>query len=298
MRARRLLAAGLLLGLAAATATADDSSAPPRFTVGVMASIAADVDARDFEAAMRIWIRELAVSEGYRGESLVYQELRPLVEDFAQGRLDLAALKSLDYLQVAATLDAEIAFAAVRGGKPTRSYLLMVRADERPDALAGLKGKRLVIVAGEEPGLLFVETLLFRARLGAVEQFFGAIERRPKTSQAVLAVFFKQADACLVSDAGLQVMVEQNPQVGRRLVSVATSPELVSGLTIFRRSYDPVHTATVRRASHTIGETARGRQVLMLLKVDGFRAIREDDLDSLRRLVEEHGQLQGRRPGR
>ena len=82
------------------------------------------------------------------------------------------------------------------------------------------------------------ETILAREGLGSASGFYGQITTASKISQAVLPVFFRQLDACVVTRSGFETMVELNPQVGRQLKVLASSPPVVPVVFCFRASYD------------------------------------------------------------
>ena len=52
----------------------------------------------------------------------------------------------------------------------------------------------------------------------------------PKPSSACLPVFFRKTDACVLDAENWDLLKEMNPQVGKKLRVIGTSPTFVEGL--------------------------------------------------------------------
>ena len=58
-----------------------------------------------------------------------------------------------------------------------------------------------------------------------------------KPSQAILPVFFKQAEAALVTRATFDTAVELNPQLGAALRTLSRSPQLIPAVAAVRPAW-------------------------------------------------------------
>ncbi len=120
------------------------------------------------------------------------------------------------------------------------SVFLITVAIRPCQSLGDLKNGNLFI-HDEKPGngvpQMWLDTFLVKQGLTRSKYFFTNIKEVDKVSQAVLPVFFKQADACLVSRSGFETMVELNPQIGEQLAIQATSPGFILGGVFFRRDF-------------------------------------------------------------
>ena len=152
-------------------------------------------------------------------------------------KLDFAVMTSVDYLRMAAILKVKPEMARFRNGKATIKYLLLRNSDSQNQELVTLKNKNLAVLKTDQLGLLFLNTQLLKAKLPEADRFFSSIQGKNKESQAILAVFFGQADACVVSDVGFSTMVELNPQVGRKLQVISESPDFIQTVGSFRSDY-------------------------------------------------------------
>jgi hypothetical protein len=77
--------------------------------------------------------------------------------------------------------------------------------------------------------LLWLDTQLLRQQLPPSHSFFRSVKLVENASQAVLPVFFRQADACLLPRWSYDTMVELNPQVKEQTTILVHSPLLARG---------------------------------------------------------------------
>jgi phosphonate transport system substrate-binding protein len=110
----------------------------------------------------------------------------------------------------------------------------------------------------------WLATVLDRENLGASDQFFRSMTTESKPSRVILPVFFGQADACLTSKAAFDTMCELNPQVGRELAVVASSPALVAVFYAFHKNYHAASRERFARIFANATSTAAGRQLGIL----------------------------------
>jgi hypothetical protein len=91
--------------------------------------------------------------------------------------------------------------------------VLLTRNSDGLHPLADLRGKRLIAPSGRRTGLAeeWLNNLLSESNLPMSQEFFGQIRTTHKISGAVLPVFFKQTDVCLVTQSGFETMSQLNP---------------------------------------------------------------------------------------
>lgn len=251
----------------------------------------ADVDARDATAALRIYTAELARSVGYTADCYVYDDLETVIAEMQRGKVDLLGLSSMDYLRIKARADLELALGYVKGGKKSLKYLLLTHQNRGYANLGDLKNRKLLMAKEDDTARVYLQTLLFRQKFGESRAFFSSVEEKSKTSQVVLPVFFGQADACITTDVAFRTMVEMNPQLGRDLKIMASSPELIPFITVFRKTLANDVKETTLTVGKSLRSTVRGRQVLMLFKIENFVQVAESDLESIKSLMGEYHQL-------
>jgi len=270
-------------------AGADRGAAEPskiRCAVGYSLKTIADIDPRDAAAALRVWAREMGNPYGFQVETFLYESVDKLISDFSQQKLDFVMIHTVDYLRAASSIKVKPEMARVKNNKTTIKYVLLSGAAAAPGDFPRLKSKNLSIAKANSLGLIYLDVCLMQAGFPDSERFFNAIQYKSRESQAILAVFFGQADACLVTETAFNTMKELNPQVGQKLRVMAESPEMVEAVGFFRNNYPQNHKEIAIKGMHGgIKSHERGKQVLLMFNVEQMDPIGDADIDSVRKLL-------------
>jgi ABC-type phosphate/phosphonate transport system substrate-binding protein len=267
----------------------------PRLYMGYSSKTFLDVDMKDAVAALDVWVNELSAKEGFIAQNNIYEDLNLLAKDFQQGKLDFGLVKSLDYLKIKKAINPEIAMTYIKGGKKTIRYHILVRFDSGISNVGGLRNKKLTMRKGDDMGILFLNTLLLKNKQPESDKTFSFIDAKMRSSQVILSVFFGQSDVCLATDVSYRTMIELNPQIKEKLRIISSSDELVEGVNFFRKDYDEHSKKIVLERSQSLKETARGKQILLLFKIEKVALIEEKDLDTVRSLLSEYERLHQKR---
>lgn len=276
-------------------AFADTTAPRPDLCVAYSTRAFPDLDAKDVQAAMQLYVRELGKEAGRRAEGYVYDSSNGLISEIRLGNYDLIALSSVTYLRIRDSVDTELALAHVKGGKISVRYLLVVGAQSPYQNLRDLRGKRINLLKGDDIGPLYLDTLLLQQRLPEARKFFASVEEKSKPSQLVLPIFFGQSDVCVITDTAFKNMAEMNPQVAKATRILASSDEMVGSITVFRKSV----TKDIKRKSLDVAmslkNSVRGRQILTLFKIEDLSPVKEPDLAGISKLIHDHDRLRGGR---
>jgi phosphonate transport system substrate-binding protein len=244
-----------------------EAGAPVR--VAISESLVADVNLNDARSAMRLWIKRIMADLN------VVIELAPKVFDTSDeillrvrsGQLDAVALNIVEYRQVADLLDPSELIVGAGASGPDH-YLLLVKRDGPFRQLGNLRGRRLLMLKAPKMCVApaWLSTILDSEHCGPAEQFFGSVTSDTRASRVVLPVFFGQADACLTSERSFETMCELNPQVGKDLTAIATSPQMVVCFYAFRRNYHGPSRERFLKFHSTMLDSAAGRQLAALFQ--------------------------------
>jgi ABC-type phosphate/phosphonate transport system substrate-binding protein len=265
--------------------------------VGFPKYILFDVDIKDAQVAMELWANELSKMNKLplKTRSIIINDLPSLVKALKNKQIDVIGLPSLDYLKIKDEVELIPALGTVLGGKHGEEYVLISRIDKAPNGLKELKSNKLVFqrdrFVGNVP-LMWLDTLLIKQGLPVSEHFFTDIKTVNKVSQAVLPVFFKQMDACLVTRRGFDTMVELNPQLGEQLRILNASPIFVMGVVVFRKDFNEEYRKRIIKTAVDFRKLSSGNQMLTLFKVDDFFPFHNSDLDTLLELLDEYKYFQ------
>lgn len=265
---------------------------PDLFRLGFCSSMLAGVNDNDARASLR------ALSAIVSRERRIHADPEPLLLNGADALAEAVLAAEVDAIATTVdeywALDGRVRFDrflfGTENGDPSETYLLVVRRDSGITHLTALQHRSLAVhsLPRMRLGYLWLDVELARASAPPVAEYFARIERAPKLSKAVLDVFFKRVDACLVTRRGLAAMAELNPQVEKQLVAIARSPALVPSFFGFRAGMDPAFLEKLVRELSIVHRTPAGKQAVTIFQVGDLGEFPPDVLQPALDLLQEY----------
>ncbi len=267
-----------------------------QFRLGIEAEIIQGQDLKDMESATNIWLTWVGEKWSIKAKSTIYNDLSSISGDFIKGKIDLITLTSLNYLKFIHRIgeEPELGPTGVFNGNVCVKYLLIVRKDLKYTHISDLREKKLTLQTIGDIERLFINTLLLKAGLKEANNFFSEIIEKTKPSRAVLDVFFGQSDVCIVPEYVFNTMIELNPQIGRQTKVLAASPAVLPIVTGFSKNCDPRVKKFVLDKVPLLQGNEKGKQILLMYKIEGVAQIQDADLDTIRSMVLEYETLKAK----
>lgn len=284
----RRRAIGLIFACSHRFAAAAADPDPP-LRLAISESLVADVNMNDARAALLIWVKKITEGMNIRADfsASAFNSPPEILNRIRKGQVDAVALNVIEYRQVADLLDPSQIISQVGAGAQEQ-YLILVKRSSGFQKLGNLQGRRLY--SWKAPKMCvaptWLATVLDEARLGTPEQFFSSILSDTKVSKVVLPVFFGQAEACLTTRRGFDTMCELNPQVGKDLMAISTSPPMVLSLYIFRKNYQSPYRQILIKALSGLRGTPAGQQLSTLFQFEELTVRDASCLASALRVLE------------
>jgi phosphonate transport system substrate-binding protein len=297
-----VIVAGALVLLCAVRSSAADLASSNRvhLAVGYSAQIFIDVDAEEARGITRVWAEQILRRKFTEGtsENFILNDVASLEKGLLEKRVDLAVVISDEYVRLRDRVSIRPIFVTANERGPYHQIVLLVRRDGGIRNLGDLRNKRLTLSRDQSRTihLTWLETLLMKEGFRRAEAFFSAVKEVRKPSQAILPVFFQQADACLTTRESLDVVTELNPQVGIDLTVIAQSPEVAGGVLVFRSDYDPPSRAKMTEVLGTLESDPEGKQLLRLFRMSRLIPWKPEYVASVEALLKEHERLRLRLP--
>ncbi len=266
-------------------------------TYGMLGTLFNNINLKDAQVAMEVWVNELskvARISAKSSKTIVFSELPDLINAVRNKQVDLVGIPSLHFLQIKDKIPLEPALAYSINDHVGTEYVLIVPKDKEYHGLSGLKNKKILIHKHDDAGLipvLWLNSLLRQQGLPPADRFCASIKKVDLPSQAVLPVFFQQADCCVVSSDGFEIVKELNPQLGEKLVIVDRSPFLLVGLLAYRRDLPANLKKEIKEVAVNLASYPRGKQILTLFKIGAFRPFQSSDFDPLLELIKDNKPL-------
>ncbi len=297
---RFLVPAIALLVIVAAVAQGELSGQGKRdkdsvLTVGYSSKLFFDVDIRDAKAATKMWTDMLIRKMGNKYEK---SEIHILHDSSAMDKalrmreIDILVLFSQEFIEMRDRTPIVPVYAADYGKYFYHELYLLVRNDSGLSRIADLKGKRLIIETGQKGSIpmIWLETVFAKETVPLMRES-AQIKEAMKASQAVLPVFFRQADACVVGRNSYETMVELNPQVGRELKVIATSPHYLTGVVCLRKDYYHAHKEMIDETLKALYSEPQGQQIMKLFRINRLVPFKQEYLKTTEVLLSEHRDL-------
>jgi hypothetical protein len=296
-----ILLAGLLIGLLSEGVLPGQTSSQEleniQLDVAFTQSSFANVNQTDAMAAFKAFTMRMGRLRGYNIKLNVYilDKASDLSAVSKRGNMDLLIVDAWDYLSHAPFKNTSLEFATIEQGQVLEPYLVLAKAESSINSIKDLKGKHVLVLKSSNAsnGHHWFRTELLKMGFADPNRFVKRLEIKSKLSRAVLPVFFSQADACIVDQAGFKIMVEMNPQIGKELQIIAQSPHFVDTLCCLRSQgwLKPYHRGDMSDALAKIADDPAGQQILNLFKFNGLTPFKEKYLDTIRILRQQHDTL-------
>ena len=277
----------------------DGKLAPVTLRVGLTKASFVGVNQNDMEAAYKTFTKAVGKKRGY----LIKTEIRPFesmpdLESAARaGEVMLVIFDTWDYLSMRTPEVLEPKFSPIEEHHLFKKYVLLTRRGKGYQTVADLRKKDIAILdnANVNMSRQWLKALLFENRLSKAEAFFSGMSVVAKPSAAVLPVFFGNKEACVVDEPAFEVMTELNPQVGRNLQVLATSPAYLDSLVAFSRLgwASEKHKDDMYQGLLELHREPAGQQILNLYKTTRLEPFQPSHLDTVRELRAIHDRMQG-----
>lgn len=285
----------LLAALAPVARAAETDLDSPPMRVGFSSQLFVDVNESDARAALKVWAKTMGAERNIRVDPNISILVgTDAIAAFLKNAGDAVTLTAVELWKVRQQVPIWPTMIVGRvGGELFQEYVLLVHRDNPAAQLSDLRGRRLLVqgAAGGTLAELWLEGRLLEEKLGAADTFWGKTVHSGKLARVVLPVFFRQADACVVTREGFRTMVELNPQVGKQLKVVAQSPRLVGAPFCFRAEGKLPNRDRLIADANQVSTTVTGRQTLALFQTSELVARPFTDIDETMALLDRHEEL-------
>jgi ABC-type phosphate/phosphonate transport system substrate-binding protein len=291
--------AGLAFLVTAVSALGQDQEAEPDhpFRFGFSTALMPEVSENDSRAAMKVWGDTMIKSGAVRADPNVFicHDLETMLAALQNRSVDGVAVTTSELITLRERVQFNrYVFGVVDGSIPDE-YVLLVRQQGGPTRIEDLQGRSLNLQRHSRTSLAmpWLDTFLVGKGLKPTREFFGQVTEETKLTKAVLPVFFRKTDACLVTRKGFKAMGELNPQVSRQLRVLASSPALVAAGFFFRTGFpQPLQDKCLAEFTR-VHTTPAGQQILTVFQTERLEEHPASVLDSAVALLETHRRLCG-----
>lgn len=242
------------------------------FRFALSSKMFSEVRIEDAKAAMKVWILTVAGDRHIPvdPEPHIFDSMAEMIRASRNNLVDGFNVTTEECWRLSREVKLNSVVVGLHNDQITEEYVLLVRRDRAMESIDTLGGRSLRVLENPRMSLamIWLDSLLLRNGSKPAATYCSNVTSSSKLTQVVLPVFFGQSDACLVTRRGFQTMSELNPQVGHQLHVLASSPEVVPTVFVFRSDYISPFREKILAEMGRLSETPAGQQILTLIQAD------------------------------
>lgn len=249
------------------------------------------VNSREAAKGFELWLNEVTRDNPNIPNATIkyfkrYDEIKKGLE---QKQFDILFIQTPYYLRLKESFSLTPFAMSASSKNVGMRYLLLVNKESSIKRIEDLNGKELVVTANVGLDVVareWLRDLLKKKNLQPQETFFSAIKGVGKTSKAVVQLFFKQIDACLVPESYFEIITEMNPQIAKNLVAIEHSPILLCTIMCYTDTIEPEMIKMLEHNLFQMINFGEGKQISMLFRLKELIPYDEKAIEAISRVVE------------
>lgn len=203
-----------------------------------------------------------------------------------QKRYDLVHFNQYHYIKSHKAQGYQVILKNKEQGQTTLAAALVVRADSPIHTLADLRGKKIVF-GGDRSAMQAYVSTTYLLRIAGLKTGDYIEEFAKNPPNAVMGVFFRQADAAGAGDHVLEIPALAKRVNVRELRYLATGERLAHLPWAVKADMRPGLRQQIQASMIKLDTTTRGREILAIAGYDGFVPATDKEYDTHRRIVRE-----------
>jgi hypothetical protein len=254
-----------------------------------------DLNDANRHAALQLLSKELTRGSDLEFQVVALQSMPEMLEMFAAGKLNYIIINSYlyltDRLKLQYYLNDEL-WAIQRAEDANEEYVLVVANDYNYKNINSLSGKSISVHKDYLLQKFYLNYLIQKQTGLPVDKFFKRIKETRTDSQAVLDVFFRTSDSCLVPQYVVNLVAELNPAVLQGIHIVHHSgADFIPAIVLVSKN-NPMYIGNiVRKNLLTLSESTRGQEILNLFSIKSIRLSNAAALQNMIKIYDDYQSL-------
>ncbi len=176
---------------------------------------------------------------------------------------------------------------------PYETFLLVVHMESGLKSLKDLKKRKIMVERGKKTFVphYWLETIVMKEPHLLPKDYFGSVVMEDNPLRTTVPLYFKKADACVISRSSYNVLVEMNPQYEKSFVILKESPPLAMNMVCLRTTFPEEQKMDFVSVGSSLDAEVAGRQILTLFQMDAMIPFKDEYMKSAAELVKHHDSL-------
>jgi ABC-type phosphate/phosphonate transport system substrate-binding protein len=273
-------------------------NSPFHLNIGFSRKAFVNVPKEDIKVAIQLLTQKVAKKTIGTADSQIYDSTDDIERDLKLKKIDVVAMTPEEFIYLRSHTPLEAVMTTVSGKSYEVEMFMLARKDSGLNSVTDLKHKVIALPSkNSQYGVTYhtwLETLVMKERAVSTGDFFTIIKETRNASQAAMAVFFRQADACVISSHAFDIASELNPQVAMDMKVISRISRLVGGIIAFRQDLPEERKQKVKKALMTLHEDQEGRQMFILFQLNSLTPFLPENMIGTDALYAEHRKLKAR----
>lgn len=220
-------------------------------------------------------------------ETKFYDNSVDIISDYNLGKIHFLAVLAQDYIKLKNKISLDAEFVSKMEGSVLFKYYLLTNRSRNIFNGANRNNKLIIFNSmGNDLPYEWLDNLLEETYSTNAQGVFGDIKEVRKPSQAVLPVFFGNAEACIITDYAYKTIVELNPQIEDSLLINYYSPDFPLGVLCLSNGLVPEYKKVFKQSISELSLAEKGKQILSLFKIEDNVEFKEEYLKNLYELFD------------
>ena len=251
-----------------------------------------DLNDADRHVAVQLLAKELIRNSENEIKVFSLKSMAEMLDMIKVGKVNYVIINSYLYLtgrqKLQPFLSDEI-WGVQRDKEAKENYVLVVAQDFNYQNLNSLLGKSISIHKDYLLQNFYLDYLVKKEAKLPIDKFFKRIKDTRTNSQAVLDVFFKTSDSCLVPKYVVDLVAELNPAVlkGIRIVHYS-GVEFIPALVLRMNNNSVDASNIIRNNLLTLSDNARGQEIMNLFSIKSIKPINANALQDMIKTYDEY----------
>jgi ABC-type phosphate/phosphonate transport system substrate-binding protein len=241
---------------------------------------------KDTMVALDLWIKEMLVNSNYTASFGFYDDSSKMADDFNNGRIDYVITYGLEFVKHFDKSKLVNGFSGGVKNPADENLIIVVHKDSTKEYLQSLK-KPTIALRENDVSKLYINYILLKDDRDKDIRFI----KTKKNNRALLKLFFKKADAAVVTQKTFNFANELNPQIGNKLKVIARSNIPASSFGFFRKGFNEDLRKKILKLGFAINNSPRGKQILTMFHEDSIVESKVEDIIPIQELYNNYNQL-------
>ena len=242
---------------------------------------------KDTMIALEVWIKEIMKDEEENVLFSFYDNSQKMAEDLKSGKLDIVITFGLEFVKYFEKTELVNGFTGGMNNRALENLILVVPSSSSAENLLGLKKPLIALQKDEAVSKLYSKYYFLKHTQEEKVKFLNVSKRQ----EALLKVFFHNADAAVVTEKTFNFAKELNPQIGKNLKIIEHTDIPAGSFGFFRKGVDMELRQRIIEKALIITKSNRGRQIMDVFQTDQVVETSLSDLVPIERLYNDYRSL-------